>query len=225
MPIRLAPLLALCALAPLGCAAGVLPPSRTEVGTAVIARGGQPQSGVRVTTGAHLASGQLRRDGSFDVGAGYVFERVQAGGGPGARSLALGSGAPVDEAEPLDHQDSHGLYVEAAHVIQRASAHRSWLGARGELLRQAGPDGERSAAGLYARLAWEVFGSGEGAGAAGDGCGFGAGFMYGTFGLGLFLESGARWTEGEETAFVAIGGLSLRMPLLGGLVVDFCRWC
>ena len=34
------------------------------------------QSGLRFSTGAHLASGTMRRDFPVDVGAGYVYERL-----------------------------------------------------------------------------------------------------------------------------------------------------
>jgi hypothetical protein len=200
-----------------GCIAGVLPPSRTELGSQVIAADGGPRSGMRLATGAHLASGQVRPDVGLDVGAGYVYERQSEEG-----AVALGGGGKPSGPRRLD---GHGMYLEVSHVLQGSGAARSWLGARGELMRMRRSEGSRGALGLYARAAWEVFKAGKAEGSGPTRCGFGAGFAHGAVALGLFVESGVRWVEAEEPAFVAVGGLTVRMPWMGGVAVDLCSWC
>ena len=222
---------ALVALALLGsgCAAGALPPSRTDVGSTMIAGSGHMASGLRLTTGAHLASGTVNRDIPLDVGAGYVYERMghPTTSGPAAsQSLALTGAGSTGRSKPLDdHVDAHGAYLEVAHVIGRSQAHRSWLGARGEVLLRQSPEGRRPAAGAYARAAWELFAPRQGAGGFTSECGGGAGVAYGSLGLGLFVESGAQWTEDLGTAFVATAGLSVRLPFLAGFAFDLCPRC
>ena len=226
--IRTAHLALLAALAiDTGCAAGVLPPSRTDVGTTVIAGSGQIESGLRFSTGAHLASGSIRRDAPLDIGAGYVFQRVaRSPVSSEARALASAGAGPVEDAgDADDHADAQGAYVEFAHTIDRGSGHRSWMGARGEILARDAADGVHTSAGAYARLAWELFTPSRGAGVYAEGCGAGAGFAYGTAGLGLFVEAGTQFTEGERAAFVATAGLSLRLPLVGGFAFNLCPHC
>jgi hypothetical protein len=213
MPARLA----LLALACAGCMGGIVPPSRTELGTTVIT-GGRPQSGLRFATGAHLASSQTERDGRLDLGVGYVYERL---GAPtvGSDSSALGAMDAVPA--PVSHQEAHGMYIDAAGVLQRGPWYRSWIGARSELLSQEGTDGPRKVGGTFARVAWETYGPVSTSGSGTDSSGaYSAGFAHGAFALGLFLESGVRYAEGEDPAFVAIGGVTLRMPWMGGFVFD-----
>lgn len=203
-----------------GCFAGVVPPSQTEVGTTVIADGGRPQNGIRFATGAHLASGQTAPDRNLDIGVGVVYERLAAPPA-GGEARALGAAAPMEVEAPA-FIDAKGSYIDVAGVLQRAAWYRTWIGARSELMTQVGLDGERRAIGAtYARVAWEAYAPVKATGSGSDSSGaFGAGFAYGAFALGLFLESGIRYAEGEKPAFVAIGGMSLRMPWLGGFVFD-----
>lgn len=234
--LRAAPLalclvgLCLAGLATLGgCAAGVVPPSRTDIATTVIADGGELTSGLRFSTGAHLASGLLRRDFPVDVGAGYVYERFEPTGsaeGVATRQTSPSSPSAGGEAMAGRVDDAHGGYLEASHVVDRGRAHRTWLGVRGEVLGRRTDDGRRAEVGGYARVAWEIYASGEGAGSFADGCGGGAGFSRGTSAIGLFVESGAQWVgEEERAAFVAMAGLSVRLPLFGGFVFNLCPKC
>jgi hypothetical protein len=215
MPARSALLLLI--LLDSACAAGVLPPSRTEIGSTVIAGSGQVQNGLRVATGAHLASGQTARDGNIDLGAGFVYERLGAAAASEAR---VRGAAPPEEGAPTFIEAS-GSYADAAAVLQRGRWHRTWIGARTELMRQRGAEGGRAVGASFARIAWETYAPVHGSGSFSDGSGaFGAGFAHGAFAMGLFVESGVRYAEGERPAFVAIGGMSLRMPWLGGFVFD-----
>jgi len=221
-------LAAAAVLSSAGCAAGLLPPSRTDLGSTVITDGGQLASGFRFSTGVHLASATLRRDVPLDVGAGYVFERFGAASSSG-EAVSRRAGGPGDvngaDGADIDHADAHGGYLEVAHTVDRGRGHRAWLGARGELLARQTPDGRHATAGAFGRVAWEVFSTGQGGGTFSSGCGGGAGFARGAVGLGLFVESGAQWTAEQSTAFVATAGLSLRLPLLGGFIFDLCPSC
>ncbi len=219
MPARTALVISIAFQA--GCVAGVVPPTRTDVGSTVIASDGQMQSGLRVATGAHLASGQTARNRNLDLGIGVVYERLGAPAPAGSEARALGGTAPM-EGEAPEGIEARGSYVDAAAVLARGGWHRTWIGARSELMRQEGPGGGRAVGATVARIAWETYGPVAAAGADSSGTGFGAGFAYGAFAMGLFIESGVRYAEGERPAFVAIGGMSLRMPWLGGFAVDLC---
>ena len=218
MPVRTA--LAFLVASQTACFAGILPPSRTEVGTQVMSGGGPSTSGVRFATGAHLASGQTSRDGNLDVGAGFVYERLSPPAPTGSEERALGAEPMTDDVVP-EVVDARGSYIEVSGVLQRAASHRTWIGARTEVLRQAGPDGGRAIGATVARLAWEIYAPVHGVGSGSDSSGaIGAGLAHGAVGLGLFLESGVRYAEGDEPTFIAIGGVSLRMPWLAGFVID-----
>jgi hypothetical protein len=211
-----------------GClVAGALPPSRTDIGTTVIAGDGEMESGIRFSTGAHLASGTTRVDFPVDIGAGYVYERLAR---PPASAVRDGAASHVSSAPMTDLDDArdlHGGYLDAAYTFSRGAGHRSWIGARGELLFRAAPDVDTRVAGVYARAAWELYKPGEGGfgGFTSRGVGGGVGVSHGTAGLGLFLEAGARRGEGDESAFVATAGLSVRLPFLAGLFFDLCPKC
>jgi hypothetical protein len=205
------------------CAAGVLPPTLTDVGSTVIASDGHMQSGLRVASGAHLASGQTARDRNVDAGIGVVYERLAAPSVAGSEARALG-GTTGEDAGP-DVIEARGSYVDAAAVMQRGGSNRTWIGARSELMKQDGPDGGRVVGTTMARISWEAYGPVKAAGADSSGSTFGAGFAYGAFAMGLFVESGVRYAEGERPAFIAIGGMSLRMPWMGGFAFDLTpRW-
>jgi hypothetical protein len=217
-------------LLPAGCIGGVLPPSRTDIGETVIADGGRVASGLRVTTGAHVASASLRRDTRFDIGAGYVYERVGAELPPASGAVQSAPGGAGAAGPTMDEgldgvAEAHGGYFDVSHTFARGRSHRSWLGARGEVLARETPDGTRPAAGVYARAAWELFTLGEGVGGSAEGCTVSGGYARGTAGLGLYVESGAQWTADQETAFVATAGLTVRLPLLAGFAVSICPHC
>ena len=217
----------LAALASLGgCAAGVVPPSRTDIATTVIADQGEVTSGLRFSSGAHLASGVLRRDFPVDVGAGYVYERVEVAPSPDPIAARATAPSPGGDGHAPRIEDAHGGYLEASHVIDRGRAHRTWLGVRGEVLGRRTEDGRRADFFFNDTATTEIYTSGQGSGGFTDRCGGGAGFSRGTSAIGLFVESGAQWVDDEEgAAFVATAGLSVRLPLFGGFVFNLCPKC
>ncbi len=206
--------------------AGALPPSRTDIGTTIIAAEGEMSSGFRFSTGAHLASGVTRRDFPVDVGAGYVYERL-ARSPESSESRDLSAGDRMGETRAAAGTDDlHGGYLDVAYTISRGRGHRSWLGARGELLMRNGLDEDSRVAGAYARVAWELFKPSHGLfGGFSDGFNGGVGVSSGSAGLGLFLEAGAQRGEDDQSAFVATAGLSVRLPFLAGVFFDLCPRC
>ncbi len=198
------------------CVAGVLPPSRSDIGTTIQQPDGELRTGLRISTGAHLASATLNKEEPYDVGIGYVYERAEASG----KDVTMK--APV-EGGAQGARTSQGVYLSAAHLLSLnlKEHHRTWLGMRAEYLHASEEDGGPSVS-LLARGTWEIFGVGEGAGGFSDSCGGGAGFAYGTTALGVFLEGGARRSLEGEASVVATAGISVRLPFLGGLAYNVC---
>lgn len=196
------------------CFAGALPPSRSDVGLTMQQPDGEMRSGVRVSTGAHLASATLNEAQDYDIGVGYVFERVEESGGDITQTMDADAGRP---------RTSHGAYISAAKLLTNnmRESHRTWLGVRAEYLDGSEANGGDSVS-VLARTTWEIFGAGEGAGAQSDSCGGAAGYAYGTSALGLYLEGGARRSLDNEASFAATVGVSMRLPFVFGFAYNFC---
>lgn len=198
------------------CAAGMLPPSRTDIGTTMIKPTGEARSGLRFSTGAHLASASSDEAEDYDFGAGYVYERTEAPGGDITDKHVAGE-------KRAGAQVSQGAYLSVERVLNRSkSTHqRTWLGMRAEYLHASEEDGGPTLSAL-ARLNWEVYGHVEGAGSTTTNCGSAIGFGFGTAGLGFYAEGGARRSLDGDASFVATVGLSLRLPFLAGFAFDLC---
>ena len=207
-------LLSLVCWALSACVAGALPPSRSDIGTTLQQPDGAIRSGLRMSTGVHLASATLNEAQEYDVGVGYVYERVEESGGDITNKSAAPPGGP---------QTSHGAYISVAHILSNnlQENHRTWLGVRAEYLHAAEIDGGDSVS-VLARGTWEIFGAGEGAGGFSDSCGGGAGYAYGTTALGLYVEGGARRSLEHEASVVGTAGLTVRLPFIGGFVYNLC---
>lgn len=177
---------------------------------------GEASTGLRVSTGAHWASGSNSQAEDYDFGVGYVYERTEAPGGDITDKH-------VDGQDQSGVSVSHGAYLSVERVLNRSKGnrHRTWLGMRAEVLDTPDEHGGPTLSAL-ARLNWEVYGQVEGAGTSDTDCGFASGFAYGTSALGFYAEGGARRSLEGEASFVATLGVSLRMPLLGGFVFDPC---
>jgi hypothetical protein len=181
------------ALAPIPCAGCVIPfvipPIRGEVGAATQILREEPAT-LQVAAGAHLASGTLRADQPFDVGAGYL--------------LAHNADA-----------SSQGVYVDGARFVERSHRVRTSLGGRGELLWT--PMGK--ALGAKLRVDHEWFGSGAQDFHSSDRCGVATGTHIGTAGVGVFAEAGPQWLPGGELSWTAAAGVTLRLPTSVGVYV------
>lgn len=224
MLTRASSVIALTALATAatGCMPFAVPPSRTDLATTFVAGSGKVESGLRVASGVHYASATVARHVPFDVGAGYVFEQFEPQRDDTAlvapRDARAGAPLQVTAAAPRRAQ---GFYLGAAAAIGGDRHQRGWAGGRAQLV--FGPGGPRAT--IAARLSWELFTTGQASGSESTPCGFTAGGASGTSALGLFVESGAQLSGGDApVAFVTTVGMSIRLPFVAGVAVDFCHW-
>jgi hypothetical protein len=215
-------LVALALLASSGCAAVVLPPSQTEIGPALVARGGgQRATGVRFSTGAHWAS-STAPDPTIDVGVGYVAERTEEApailppAGDTEPVLASGPVATADEA-----RFAHGSYLDVARRILAGRHHRAWVSLRGQALWSSGRQGAPDL-GVAARLSWELHGVGSGAGSFTTRCGGGFGVAAGRTAVGGYVETGYRVSPEGIAELTSTAGLSFRLPFIAGMAFDLC---
>tara|TARA_R110002096_G_scaffold143328_5_gene299447 strand:- start:103602 stop:104252 length:651 start_codon:yes stop_codon:yes gene_type:complete len=212
--MRLVAIAVLC-LGSSACIAGALPPTRSDIGTTLQQPNGEVRTGVRMSTGAHYASATLNAEQDYDIGVGYVYERVdESGRDIGDTKTASASGP----------RTSQGAYVSVARLLTNnlREHHRTWLGVKAEYLHASADDGGDSVS-ILARGTWEIFGAGEGGGGYSDDCGGGAGYAYGTTALGLFAEAGARRSLDNEASFAATAGVSVRLPFLFGFAYNLCN--
>ena len=180
------PVLILASALLAGCPiVAALPPTKAEVAP-VAAIGSDSSTGLRVSAGAHWASGDLDRARSLDFGGGYVYERAFAR-------------ASYDNG-------SHGGYLELQTRIASGSTWRAWVGLRGELL-----GGERSFGGAAARVSWELTKPAYGATPLEGRCAVGVAGFYGRPGIGFYAESGYR-QYADDQAVTVTAGLSIRLP-------------
>lgn len=172
-----------------GCFPYAIPPLRGEVGA--VAQSKQPTAG-RVSGGAHLASGTLRHDQPFDVGAGAFYEWDDNG------------------------ERAKGAYADAAVFIDRGARTRTSLGIRGEV-RHDPTMGYGTAAKL--RIDHEIYKKALGEYSGHDRCGVIFGGARGTGAAGIYVEAGPAFLPGDQRAFVATVGVTLRIPATLGLLV------
>jgi hypothetical protein len=143
-----------------------------------------------ILAGVHWAS-LAWRPTKLDVGIGYV-----------------GSFRFIDDPMALEDRELrvHGGYFSLATTIARQNHWRTWLVARGELLRAY--DGERvlSALGGSLRISTELFASG----ATGD-----RGLaVVGTLALGIYVEATYRDLPAELGPFGVTSGVTCRLPFI-----------
>ncbi len=215
MKSSLLALVVLVALPSVGCVAGALPPSRSEIGTTMHRANGEVATGMRVASGAHLASASLGQRPDYDIGIGYIYESVDDSGHDISDGPSHGG-----EGDSLA-RTSHGAYASFATLVSNNERenHRTWVGLRAEYLNSS--DGEQSV-GVLARGTWEVFGAVDGGGGFSDNCGGGAGYASGTAALGLYIEAGSRRNFDNEGSVSATAGVSLRLPFLFGFAYNLC---
>lgn len=163
-----------------------IPPLRGEVGAATKVAGEGPRS-LQAAGGVHLASGTVRHDQRFDLGAGYIY---------------------AHNAET----SAQGFYVDGALFVARRGHARTAIGARGEVLWL--PMGHALAAKL--RVDHELFGGSEGDSDSSGRCGFAVGHHVGTSAIGLYTEAGPTRLPGGELAWTASAGLTVRLPAVFG---------
>ena len=182
------------------------------------ATNGTRHAGLQVATGAHWASLDDRAHHGFDVGAGYIYQRL-----PSEASAVLASSAGDEmEAESDSALDLHAGYLAFDHNIYARRNWRTWAGARGELWFH--PSGDKLP-GASVRLGVELYAGASEAGPVSDRCAAGVGIAHGTTAVGLFIDAGARRMPGGETATTASAGISVRLPSLAifGVAIPGCQ--
>ena len=197
------------------CIAGLVPPSQTEVGSTMQHRNGEVASGLRFSTGMHMASVASDEVVQHDVGVGYVYESLES---------ETQDISQVHQSS-LEARNGHGAYVSAARVIARNARenHRTWLGIRAQYLFAPARSGGSSTE-LSTRLHWELFGQFEGAGGFADDCVIGLGYANGAVGFGVYAEASGRRYESGSYAVAATAGISMRLPfLIGGVLAPCAR--
>jgi hypothetical protein len=127
----------------------------------------------------------------FDVGIGYV-----------------GSFRTIDDPNsPMDEDVSmHGAYLSLGKTLQSEKHWRTWLHARGELLRAYHDDHEYPAVGAALRVATELYAQGVKTGNGGG--------IAGAFAIGLYVEGTFRDVPEPLGRMGLTTGLSCRLPFL-----------
>lgn len=171
-----------------------VPPLKVEAG-------GATTSGQKPTFhaggGAHLASGILDKQQSFDVGIGGFVENSEAG-----------------------NQTVAG-YAETSVFIEKGANARTSIGARGELRwTPENLDGVRQRGlGAKLRIEREFFGTTSKGYSGADKCVALGGAAHGIGGIGVFAEAGSVMMPDHKPAFTATAGLTLRVPSTIGIIV------
>jgi len=187
---------------------GFVPPMRIDVSPSSTVLGDGAHVGMHVLAGLHWASLSPRWNNPLDIGIGYVYDGFADNSdtpapAPDGALLAAGPGAPRD-TNP--RTAVHGLYLEAARRTGGTRHRRSWLGVRAELLFGSVGGETRTGAGLVGRAAWELFtpirASGRNGGALG------------MFGVGVYLEAGARLLPDGRAGVMTTAGVSMRLPAI-----------
>jgi len=184
---------------------GFIPPMRLDVSPSSTLLGDGPHVGMHVLAGLHWASLSPRWNNNLDLGIGYVYDGFTDDGAPTAPDgaiLAAGPTAPRDTPRTA----AHGLYLEADHRTGGTHHRRSWLGLRAELLFGSVGGETRTGAALVGRAAWELFTP-----IKASGCNGGA---LGMFGVGVYLEAGARLLPDGRAGIMTTAGVSMRLPAI-----------
>ena len=143
-----------------------------------------------VLAGVHWAS-LAWKPTRFDVGVGYV-----------------GSFRTIDNPMRLrdDEVRIHGGYLSLSTTIASGNHWRTWLSARGELLRAYHGGRELSALGTSLRIATELFGA--------TATGANKVAIVGTIAIGVFVEATYRDVPDELGALGVTSGISCRLPFM-----------
>ena len=174
-----------------------IPPTRAEVGASSQVGQAGPNHGFHVGGGAHLASGNQRKDLPLDVGIGGFLDVADHGANTG------------------------GVYVDTALFVERHHDTRTSLGMRGELRIQndAMTGDHRYGAGAKLRIDHEIYGAVSDDFSEDDRCGVAVGSHHGNVGVGVYVEAGPVWQPDDGRAWLATAGLTLRMPSVMGVWV------
>jgi len=182
-----------------------LPPMRLEAGTIFpIVGGAAVEPGVELLFGAHW-SAITWRPTTFDIGIGYVGSK---------RPLLRGLRSSIErttQPQPVAESFSlNGGYLSLGKTLVNQPHFRTWIEARGELLKSSVGSRDFSVAGGAVRFAAEIFSSGVG----GHSDHNSIAIFAGTFSVGVYLEASHRDIPLELGPTGLAGGISIRLPLL-----------
>jgi hypothetical protein len=178
-----------------------LPPLRAETGaTATINRPVAAHAG----GGVALASGTLAGDQPVDVGVGGFADWND------------------------DGVTAKGIYADTALFVERGRTTRTAIGARAEFRWDTTmPLDAGSTRGFAAKLRvdHEFRARVKAPYAESGSCGLVVGAARGTGAIGVYAEAGHAWLPGDERAFTATAGITVRVPMTAGLIAGIpgCR--
>lgn len=181
----------------------LIPPVEVDVGATTPVEGGAavgPSTDVLV--GLHWATIAWRPT-TFDIGVGYVgsFRPLE----PGVRTIERSTTPAREPVFTL-----HGGYLSLGKTFVNQRHFRTWIEARGELMR--GDVGGRSfsAIGGALRVAAELYGStAKAAGGGGS-----VGIVAGTIAIGVYIEASHRDIATELGPTGVTTGVSFRIPFV-----------
>lgn len=180
----------------------IVPPAEVDLGVLAPADGSQLAApGTEVLAGVHWAS-LYWKPSRIDFGVGYVGS---------FRPLAFDSPYAARTTRPLERElDLNGMYIELGRTFIRDPHVRSWISARGELMRSSGLAKDVSVSGAALRVSTELYKSGW----AADGKNKSVGVIAGTFALGVYVEASYRDLPSALGAGGIATGFTLRVPFI-----------
>lgn len=175
-----------------GSGGAFVPPVEVDVGVGAPVGPAIERLGpsTEVLAGVHWAS-LAWRPTRLDVGVGYVgsFRRIDDPVRSRARELAI-----------------HGGYFTLATTVARASHWRTWVAARGELLRASDGLRARPALGGALRISTELFGATASGGRKA--------IVLGTLAIGVYVEATYRDLPADLGPLGLTSGVTCRLPLV-----------
>ena len=183
----------------------LVPPMRVEAGTIFPIVGGDAvEPGTELLIGAHW-SAITWRPTRFDIGIGYIGSK---------RPLVRGLRGSIERAtqpRPIDDTFSmNGAYLSLGKTFVNQKNFRTWVEARGELLKSSIDARPFSVVGGAVRFAAEIFSSGVG----GHSDHNSMAIFAGTVSVGVYLEASHRDIPLELGPTGLAGGISIRIPFL-----------
>jgi len=183
----------------------LVPPLRLEAGTIFPIVGGDAvEPGTELLIGAHW-SAITWRPTRFDIGIGYIGSK---------RPLLRGLRSSIERAtqpRPIDDTFSlNGAYLSFGRTLVNQKHFRTWIEARGELLKSSVDARPFSVVGGAVRFAAEIFSSGVG----GHSDHNSLALFAGTVSVGVYVEASHRDIPLELGPTGLAGGISIRIPFL-----------
>jgi hypothetical protein len=181
-------------------AAVLIPPLEVDVGETVPV--GDTVTGVAtdVLAGLHWGSLAWKRT-SFEVGIGFIRSSRDL-----LEPIALGRTTEMSSSSsPQTSLDLDGGYITLGHTIFDRHHIRTWVLARGELLRGELDGRAFSATGAAVRIASELYAPMRASG---------GGVLIGTFAIGVYVEASHRDIAPELGPDGVTSGISVRLPFI-----------